>query len=125
MEQAEKRLKALLEKVKRDKDILAALVFGSYARGEKYRDIDLCIVLSQTSPVSAFDKKVEYLEYERIDVSVFQELPLYIQQRVLKEGKVRFCRDEDALYDIAIKSVREFELFRPRYEMYLEGVANG
>lgn len=125
MEPAEKRLKTLLQKAEKDADILAALVFGSYARGEKYRDIDLCLVLSPKSPASAFDKRVEYSEHKNVDVSVFQELPLYIQQRVLKEGKVRFCRDEDALYDIAINSVREFELFRPRYERYLEGVANG
>jgi hypothetical protein len=45
--------------------------------------------------------------------------------RVLKEGKVVFCRDEDMLYDLAIKTMKEFEDFKPIYYEYLKGVLNG
>ena len=45
--------------------------------------------------------------------------------RVLKEGKVLFARDEDALYAVAIRAARAFEGFRHRYRAYLDEVARG
>ena len=121
----EGQLEKLLMKAEGDRDILAVILYGSYARGEEYRDIDVCLVLDPKAHGKVFDKRLEYSEHRNIDVNVFQALPLYIQKRVLEEGIIRFCRDEDALYDIAIKAVKEFELFRPKYELYLEGVARG
>ncbi len=120
------QIQKLIKKAEKDKDILAVIIYGSYARGEGgYRDVDVCLVLDQKAHASAFDKQLEYSEHRNIDVNVFQALPLYIQKRILKEGIIRFCKDEGALYDLAIKAVKEFELFKPKYELYLEGVANG
>lgn len=68
---------------------------------------------------------MEYSEFEDVDVQVLSELPLYIRARVLKDGKVVYCKNEDLFYDVAIKTVKEYELFRPRYELYLEGVLDG
>jgi hypothetical protein len=69
--------------------------------------------------------RLEYLEATptSFDVQVYQRLPLYVRRRVLAEGKVLYCRDEDALYDLARQTIREFEDFRPRYECYLDEVA--
>ncbi len=119
------QLKKLLSMAERDKDILAVIIYGSHARGEEHRDIDVCLVLDPDSHVNAFDKRLEYSGLGNIDVNIFQALPLHIQTRILKEGIIKFCRDEDSLYDLAIKAVKEFELFKPKYELYLEGVANG
>ncbi len=123
----EKKLEKLVSKAEEDRDILAFIIYGSYARGEEYRDVDVCLVLypDQKAHVKTFDKLLEYSQYQKIDINIFQILPVYIKIRVLKEGIIKFCKDEDALYDIAIKAVKEFELFRPRYEIYLEGIANG
>ncbi|MFB0561374.1 MAG: nucleotidyltransferase domain-containing protein, partial [Candidatus Lokiarchaeia archaeon] len=41
----QKVLEELVKKAERDKDILAVMLFGSYARGEPARDIDVCLVL--------------------------------------------------------------------------------
>ena len=57
-----------------------------------------------------------------MDVQVFQQLPIYIRQRVLKDGEVLFVRDEDQLYELAFRTVQEFEDFRPRYQTYLKEV---
>jgi predicted nucleotidyltransferase len=125
IEKIDAQLKKLLFKAERDRDVLAVVIYGSYARAEEYRDIDVCLVLDPKASVNAFDKRLEYSEHRNIDANIFQTLPLYIQTRVLKEGIIKLCKDEDALYDIAIKAVKEFELFKPKYELYLEGVANG
>ncbi len=119
---SQKVLEDLVKKAERDKDILAVMLFGSYARGEPARDIDVCLVLYPKKISKGFDKRIEYSGTENLDVSVFQDLPLYVRPSVLKEGIVLHCKNEDLLYDIAIKTVKEFELFRPKYEMYLEGI---
>lgn len=118
-------LKSFKEKIKKDRDILALILFGSYARGEVAGDVDLCMVMFPDKVSEGFDKRIKYSQREGLDVQVFQDLPLYIRKRVLREGKVLHFKDEDLLYDIAIKTAKEFELFRPRYELYLEGVAKG
>jgi len=119
------KLEKLLSKAKEDADVLAVMLFGSYARSEKYRDVDVCLVLAPQSSAKAFDKRLEYSGCKCVDVSVFQELPIYVRKRVLKEGIVKLCKDEDALYEIAFKTIREFEFFKPGYEIYLKGVAGG
>jgi len=114
--------------IKKDKEIIAVLLFGSFARKEPYRDIDICIVL---------DKKYKNLEMSRkalqyasllpgkFDISIFQQLPLYIRIRVLKEGMAIFCRDESLLYNLAYSTIKEFNLFEKHYNAYLERVRNG
>lgn len=118
-------IKSFEEMVMKNKDVLAAILFGSYARKEVARYVDVCIVMFPEKVSGGFDKRVEYSIAEKLDVQVFQDLPIYIRKRILKEGKVIHCKDKDTLYDIAIETIKEFELFRPKYELYIEGVAHG
>ena len=60
-----------------------------------------------------------------VDAHVFRELPLYIRSRVLKEGRVLLVKDEDALDDLAIRTAKAFEDFKPTYRTYLEAVLRG
>lgn len=120
-----KLIEKLLLKAEKDKDILAVIIYGSYARKEKFKDIDLCLVLFPRTKINAFEKQLEYSEFQNIDASIFQTLPLFIQNRVLKEGIVKHCKNNSLLYDTYIKSIKEFELFEPKYKLCLEGIANG
>lgn len=118
-----KKLAPLIAAVKKDKDILAVMLFGSAARKEKHRDIDVALVLypKKQSSLEMSNILLRYVGIsDAIDVSVFQQLPLYIQKRVLKEGKLLFTKDEDALYDVVFDSIRATEDFMPRYRMFLE-----
>ena len=124
-----KGIENLIYKAKNDKNILAASIFGSFARGEKHRDIDVCLFLKKKKYSSLEMSKIrmKYLEESgsRLDIQIFQQLPVYIRQRILKEGKILLCKDHDELYDIAIRTVKEFEDFRPIYKSYLQGVKHG
>lgn len=60
-----------------------------------------------------------------LDVAIFQQLPLALRHRVLRDAQVLFARDEDALYEIAIRTVRAFEGFRHIHRAYLDEVARG
>lgn len=122
-------LEGLVAKAKKDESVLAVMLFGSQARGEGMpaSDVDVCLVLPPEKETKADQEAVkwEYLSFQskRLDLHIYQQLPLYIQTRVLKEGKVLFCRDEDALYEVAYRTARAFEDFRPFYRDYLEHVA--
>ncbi len=118
----------IIATAKKDKDVLAVAFFGSYARGEKYRDIDICIFLQPKnySDLELSKKKFKYAsENEKYDLEVFQQLPLYIQIRVIKEAKMIHCKDQDAFYDLYFDTERQYEHFQPVYESYLEGVESG
>lgn len=119
-----KRFDSLVKKAKRDGNILAVIVFGSFARKETYSDIDVCLVLRQKmEPLKMSKIKLDYMKgFPSFDIQIFQQLPPYIRIRVLKEGKVVFCKNMDLLYDMAFAAIRDFEDFRPIYESYLEGV---
>lgn len=110
-------------KMENDPDVLAIILYGSYARGEKARDVDLCLVLFPEKTQNGLNKRIEYSYYDLIDVQVFQDLPLYMRPRILQEGKILHVKDEDLLYDVAIQTAKEYELYRPRYEMYLDSIA--
>ena len=122
-------LTALLARAEQDPEVLAVILFGSRARGESApdSDVDICLVLEPRSysDLELSKKKLDYLAEFDLDIHIYQQLPLYIRHRVLKEGKVLFCRDEEALYDLAFRTIREYEDFKHIYREYLEEIARG
>ena len=122
-------LNRLLALVKQDQDVMAVIVFGSAARDEQapVSDVDICLVM--TSQPKSFEltslshKRLEYMKDNSFDVRIFQQLPLYIRVRVLKEGRILFVRDENQLYELAFRTAQAFEDFRHIYYGYLKEVA--
>ena len=125
----ERHIARLLQQAEHDPHVLSAMLYGSAARGDDSAasDIDVCLVLEPEKRTAAqmSAKRLEYLQEVDLDVQVFQQLPLYIRQRVLKDGRVLFVRDEDRLYELAFRTVQAFEDFRPRYQAYLREVSRG
>jgi hypothetical protein len=117
----------LLERVQDDGGVLAVMLFGSHARGEAglASDIDLAIVLlpEKDTAEERMRVRLKFLPSKRMDVRIFQQLPLYVRKRVLEDGVILFCRDLDKLYELAYRTARAFAAFRPHYRQYLEQVA--
>lgn len=128
-EKSARALKRLLERVSGDPPVLAVLLFGSVARGERTgaSDVDVCVVLRPDPypPEELSHRRLDYLALGGLDVHIFQQLPLYLRRRVLKEGKVLYARDEDALYELAFRTARAFESYKHVYREYLQKVAGG
>lgn len=119
-------LDKLLSLAKKDREIIAVLLFGSHARGyaRPASDVDVCLILRHER--NSFEKRLEYSTIsDNIDVQVFQSMPLYIKVRILKEGKILICKDEDFFYKIAIDAIKDFEQFKKAYSTYLDTVARG
>lgn len=123
----ERAIERLIEKASDDPDVVAVILFGSRARGDSLpsSDTDVCLVLRNVSKqrLEVSHKKLEYLVFGDLDVQVFQQLPLYVRQRILAEGRVLHVKDVDALYDLAFRTIREFEDFRHEYVEYLQAIA--
>jgi hypothetical protein len=122
-------LKRFVETAGRDPSVFAVMLFGSHARGEETAgsDVDVCLIFLPKAQenLALSQKKHEYTTAFDLDVQVFRQLPLYMRHRVLRDGKVLFCRDEPLLYELAYRTVQEYEDFRHRHEAYLEEVARG
>ncbi len=127
MMDARRQLQRLLSTAQDDPDILAVILFGSTARGEQTSasDVDVCLVLQPCAydPLARSRKRLTYLKQGDLDVHLFQQLPLYVRRRVLREGKVLFERDTDALYSLAFRTAQAFEDFKPLYYEYLAEVS--
>jgi predicted nucleotidyltransferase len=120
----ENLLTNLVEIVKQDNEVIAVLLFGSIAQGRADResDIDICLVMQPGfyAPLELSRKKLAYLKLFDLDIQIFQQLPLYIRMRVIKENRVLFCRNEGGLYKIAFSTITEFSDFEHIYRDYLK-----
>ena len=119
-----KPLRDLLDRAKKDPRVLAVLLFGSMARKQLHdgSDTDVCLVLVKTlySSLQLSKIKLEYLQDFNLDVQIFQQLPLYIRKRVLRDGEVLYSRDMDSLYEVALSFISEYGDYEHVYRDYVE-----
>jgi predicted nucleotidyltransferase len=124
----ENQISQVLQTARLDSQALALILFGSQTRGEQtaVSDTDLCLVLTPApyTPLELSEKKLEYLAKFSVDIHIFQQRPLYVKHRVLRDGEVLFCRDEDMLYELVFTVIREYSDFEHVYRDYLKEVAN-
>lgn len=111
------------EDARADPVVVAVILFGSAARGEAIggSDLDVCLVL-EPAVTDPLEHRLRYLGRHNVDLQVFQALPLPMRSRVLKEGRVLCVRDEDALYDVAFRTIKAYEDFKRIHRMYLDAV---
>ena len=117
--------KKLLKKTKEDTNILAVIVFGSIIKREDYRDIDICLVLHSNINIPRILIDYGSNFSSNFDFSIYQKLPLYIKHRVQKEGIIILNKNYNELFDIFLKTIKDYNLFKPHYDIFLEAVKNG
>lgn len=126
MERAAEAWPHVIEPLAEHPAVLAVLLFGSTATGKRrpFSDIDLCII---ASPPLRREEKEDLLcnSAPGYDLSLFQDLPLAIQYRVFRDGRVVFCRNELQLQRLKILTVSRYldfsRILRRRCERTLGG----
>ncbi len=97
------------------------ILYGSAAEGHMTSDSDIDLCIDYNGPrddASRFRHAVlSLLSSDRIDVQVFQLLPLYVRVEILK-GIPVFVQNRRALYETADRTLREFADFRHRLHDY-------
>ena len=116
-----RQLELLLKEAQQDDKVLAVMLFGNVAKGESsaQSDVDICLVLypKRWQLEELARKRWEYLRFD-LDIKIFQQLPLYVYWRVLKEGVVLLLKDDDQLYELAFRTAKGFEDFKHVYSSY-------
>ncbi len=121
-ESIERKLAAVVDKAKKDTQVIAVLLFGSYARKDPgFRDVDVALLLEEGAHgfdlLSAYQNVVG-LE-SGIEISILNDMPLAIRQRVLKEAILLYVKDAKKLYDYSGKVIIEYSDFRYFYDKAL------
>jgi uncharacterized protein len=115
----------VLAKAKKDKEVVAVALFGSSLDG-KGRDIDICLFLDKKySNIQMSKKKLTYYTSDKLDIQIFQQLPLYVRARILKKNKVLLNKNHKKLYNLAVETIKEFGFYKKMYDYFLEETING
>ena len=112
--------------------VVVAYLFGSQARGDAgpLSDVDVAILLEgDLSPGEALSLRLRLMEaigralcVERVDVVVLNGAPHLLQHRVIRDGRVLFCRDELARVRYEFRVLRDYLDFRYFEDKYFQAV---
>ncbi len=115
-------IKRIVEKAKSDKDVIAVLLFGSYARKEpNYNDVDVALLLSHNE--KAGERVLEYSglfgsnDDRLFDITIVNSMPIDMQSRILSEGIPVYVRDQNALDRYNYSVLLEWEDFKPVFNL--------
>jgi len=115
--------------LKKEKNVLFAYLFGSYATSPEYaNDIDIAVYLKRLTPKCEINlaMKIEKEIKKETEVIALNDKPLIIIAEVLRTGKLIFSRDEKKRVDFETRILPEIfdfnELMREfdekRFERY-------
>lgn len=106
-----KGLSSVVDEIRKEKGVEAVYLFGSRASGKAkpYSDTDLCVVTSK----NARKARILSNSSDKIDTSLFWDLPLYIRFRVMKEGMPLYVRDGLTMHRIRVRTVMSYLDFKP------------
>lgn len=106
--------------------INAVYLFGSRLKGtpKPYSDIDLCVFFC-TPPSRSEKEYIGSFAAPLVDISLFEELPVAIRFRVLRDGKPLFVKNELTLHRSVVAALREYHDFRHVIDRCTARVAGG
>jgi predicted nucleotidyltransferase len=112
----EGKIHEIIELLKNINFVDSVLLFGSRARGESGRDIDICIVPSR-EPDLKERLSLESMMPSGVDISLYFELPIHIRKRIFEEGKVLYSKDMYHLLTLGKETDLEYAGYK-RYREY-------
>ena len=121
------QLNQIINLSKQNSNIVALILFGSYAN-QTYNDksdIDLCIIRTKNSENGDF---LDILDFKDniFDIHFLDKLPDYIQFRIFSEGKILYINDEPIFYKLRKKFLHtyrsEFLFKEKRLKKMLESI---
>lgn len=95
------QIEKIVEELKKEKDVLGIILYGSSLKGYKRSesDVDICVVAPEANREKLFKKILELMQDEKVDIKIFEDAPLYIKAKILKEGKAVYAKDEMKLFE--------------------------
>lgn len=122
-ETLDKKISKAIEKIKDigGDRVRFIILFGSLVKRKltPLSDIDIAVFYNGDKK-ERFEFRIKILGRvsNDFDIQIFQDLPLYIQKDIISTGKVVYYSDYQEIFDVFLRTIREFEDFRPRLELY-------
>ncbi|MEI6731284.1 MAG: nucleotidyltransferase domain-containing protein [archaeon] len=107
------RLNEILKELEKMGCVSSVFFFGSRSRGKARQDSDYDLAVITKDATIKEELKILGMGDETFNISVFSRLPLIIKFRVLKEGKLMFCKDKTYLYNTRYHIFKEYLDFQP------------
>jgi len=104
----EKQINTLTNQLKKYKNVIAIIQFGSSLTKnfKPLSDIDIAVIAK--NPSKKLESEINSNSSNIFDVVNFNRLPLYIQFNVLKTGKTIFVRNKKEFSNIQSHILREY-----------------
>lgn len=96
------KLRKMFSFLKEEKGVLAVLLFGSKAKKTcKGNDYDVCIVAPKAKHSELLRGLFRRIDTKsnKIDLYIFEELPLYLKKEVIENHKIILANDKYELYE--------------------------
>lgn len=122
MSMIEKKLKYLVDRIACSKKVSAIFLFGSRVTGRARSDSDFDIAVLTKNMPAKDEKEITGLGDDVFDIHIFSQLPLLIQFRVLKEGKILYSKSEKDIYDTKVDVFRRYLDFSSRMNLFYRKV---
>jgi len=130
------RIPELIERIKKDTDIVALYAFGSLATGDlkPLSDLDFGILVSvKLDKQERFDKHLdligkfnEVLQTDEVDLIIMNDAPMRFSHTIFKSGELIHCGNSKELTDYIEKTVKlylDFRYFRDAFDdTFLKGI---
>jgi predicted nucleotidyltransferase len=108
--------------------IVLAYLFGSHARGQanSLSDVDVAVFLDgQPDNDLCFEVRLnmtgrlmDHLHTNNVDVAILNQAPLALRYRVVRDGRLLFCRDNDAHIAFTAQTVSRYLDFKPVIDLF-------
>lgn len=108
--------------------VVLAYLFGSHARQEANRlsDVDIAVLLAgRPSDDACFAARMDImglvmriLRVNDVDVAILNQAPLALRYRVARDGRILFCRDENAGVEFTARTVMQYLDFKPVIDVF-------
>jgi predicted nucleotidyltransferase len=99
----------VVNQLKKIKQVIAIILFGSQVTGRARSDSDIDIAVIAKSK-NERESELEIMSFSdgKIDISILHRLPLIIQFRVLRDGKILYCKNSKVLYNTKVNLFRNY-----------------
>lgn len=88
--------------------VKAIILFGSQVNGNAKQDSDTDIAVITKDISKNQETKILGFSGEKFDISIFNRLPLIIQFRIIKDGKIIYLRDEKYFHELKFNIIRKY-----------------
>ncbi len=101
----------IVREISKRENVAGVYLFGSHAtrKNNALSDIDLCVIGNLKNK-----EKTDILGYttDNLDISFFNDLPIWIKIRVLKQGRALIVKDKEFIDKIKINIARKYLDFK-------------